>query len=103
MSQISKEIFDKIRTRFSNVTIGDQDGNVTLDSDKGAFFEFDYKDRGNIVLNLQDDSIKNKTKLKIKNSLTNNNLKNYEINEIKKELKKSFNNDIHYLQNLNIN
>ena len=48
-------------------------------------------------------SIKTKTKLKIKNSLTNNNLKNYEINEIKKELKKSFNNDIHYLQNLNIN
>ena len=58
MSQISKEIFDKIRTRFSNVTIGDKDGNVTLDSDKGAFFEFDYKDRGNVVLNLQDDSIK---------------------------------------------
>ena len=46
-----------------------------------------------------------KHKLKIKNSLINNNLKNYknyEINQIKKELKKSFTNDIHYLQSLNL-
>ena len=58
MSQISKEIFDKIRTRFSNVSLGDSEGNTTLDSDQAVFFEFDYKDRGNIVVNLQDDLIK---------------------------------------------
>ena len=58
MSQISKEIFDKIRTRFSNVQLGDSEGNTTLDSDQAVFFEFDYKDRGSIVINLQDDLIK---------------------------------------------
>ena len=58
MSQISKEIFDKIRTRFSNVQLGDAEGKTTLDSDQAVFFEFDYKDRGSIVINLQDDLIK---------------------------------------------
>jgi len=58
MSQISKEIFDKIRTRFSNVQLGDAEGKTTLDSDQAVFFEFDYKDRGNIVVNLQDDLMK---------------------------------------------
>ncbi len=58
MSQISKEIFDKIRTRFSNVQLGDSEGKTTLDSDQAVFFEFDYKDRGSIVMNLQDDLIK---------------------------------------------
>jgi hypothetical protein len=58
MSQISKEIFDKIRTRFSNVQLGDSEGKTTLDSDQAVFFEFDYKDRGNIVVNLQDDLMK---------------------------------------------
>ena len=58
MSQISKEVFDKIRTRFSNVQLGDAEGKTTLDSDQAVFFEFDYKDRGSIVINLQDDLIK---------------------------------------------
>lgn len=58
MSQISKEIFDKIRTRFSNVELGDSEGKTTLDSDQAVFFEFDYKDRGSVVLNLQDDLMK---------------------------------------------
>ena len=58
MSQISKEIFDKIRTRFSNVELGDAEGKTTLDSDQAVFFEFDYKDRGSVVLNLQDDLMK---------------------------------------------
>jgi len=58
MSQISKEIFDKIRTRFSNVQLGDSEGKTTLDSDQAVFFEFDYKDRGSVVLNLQDDLMK---------------------------------------------
>lgn len=58
MSQISKEIFDKIRTRFSNVTLGDEQGMTTLDSDQAVFIEFDYKNKGNVVVNLQDDSVK---------------------------------------------
>ena len=58
MSQISKEIFDKIRTRFSNVTLGDEQGKTTLDSDQAVFIEFDYKNKGNVVVNLQDDSVK---------------------------------------------
>ena len=42
MSQISKEIFDKIRTRFSNVQLGDAEGKTTLDSDQAVFFEFPH-------------------------------------------------------------
>lgn len=39
---ISQDIFDKIRSRFSNVEMGDENGNVTSDPLQARFFDFDF-------------------------------------------------------------
>ena len=39
---ISQDLFDKIRSRFSNLEMGDELGNVTKDPQKARFFDFDF-------------------------------------------------------------
>ena len=34
---ISQDLFDKVRSRYSNLEMGDEDGNVTSDPNKHAF------------------------------------------------------------------
>jgi CxxC motif-containing protein len=43
---IGEELFNKIRGRFPNVTIGDEEGTVTNDPSTARFFDFDYKSNG---------------------------------------------------------
>jgi len=44
---ISQDLFDKVRSRFSNLEMGDETGNVTLDPQKSKFFDFDFVIEGN--------------------------------------------------------
>lgn len=44
---ISQDLFDKVRSRFSNLEMGDETGNVTLDPQKSKFFDFDFVVEGN--------------------------------------------------------
>lgn len=46
LSRVGEELFNKIRGRFPNVTIGDEEGNVTNDPSEARFFDFEYKDNG---------------------------------------------------------
>ena len=46
LSIIGEELFNKIRSRFPNVTIGDEDGTVTNDPKNARFFDFDFKSHG---------------------------------------------------------
>ena len=39
---ISQDLFDKIRSRFSNLEMGDQTGAVTIDPTEARFFDFDF-------------------------------------------------------------
>lgn len=39
---ISKDVFDKIRSRFSNLEMGDETGAVTIDPTEARFFDFDF-------------------------------------------------------------
>jgi hypothetical protein len=39
---ISQDVFDKIRSRFSNLQMGDEDGGVTTDPRQARFFDFDF-------------------------------------------------------------
>ena len=39
---ISQDVFDKVRSRFVNLEMGDEDGNVTIDPRKARFFDFDF-------------------------------------------------------------
>ncbi len=43
LSKIGEDLFNKIRGRFPNVTIGDETGTVTNEPKKARFFDFDYK------------------------------------------------------------
>jgi hypothetical protein len=39
---ISQDLFDKVRSRYSNLEMGDEDGNVTSDPRAARFFDFDF-------------------------------------------------------------
>lgn len=39
---ISQDLFDKIRSRFSNLEMGTEDGGVTIDPADARFFDFDF-------------------------------------------------------------
>ena len=44
---ISQDVFDKIRSRFQNLEMGDETGAVTIDPGMARFFDFDFVNEGN--------------------------------------------------------
>ena len=44
---ISQDVFDKIRSRFTNLEMGDETGAVTIDPGMARFFDFDFVNEGN--------------------------------------------------------
>ena len=44
---ISQDLFDKVRSRFSNLEMGDETGAVTIDPAEARFFDFDFVIEGN--------------------------------------------------------
>ena len=44
LDKIAEDLFNKIRGRFSDVTIGDAEGNVTDIPTAARFFDFEYTD-----------------------------------------------------------
>lgn len=59
IESIAEELFNKIRSRFDNVTIGDENGKTIDDPQQARFYNFDYKSRdgtkhGTITLNILD-------------------------------------------------
>jgi hypothetical protein len=44
---ISQDLFDKVRSRFSNLEMGDETGAVTIDPAQARFFDFDFVLEGN--------------------------------------------------------
>ena len=55
---ISQDVFDKIRSRFENLEMGDETGAVTIDPAEARFFDFDFIFEGNnlgrVSISLQD-------------------------------------------------
>lgn len=43
---ISQDVFDKVRSRYSNLEMGDEDGNITSDPRTARFFDFDFISEG---------------------------------------------------------
>ena len=61
IEKISELLFDKIRSRFEHVTLGDEQAKDTTDAEQARFFNFDYissakKNYGNITLSLADET-----------------------------------------------
>ena len=44
---ISQDLFDKVRSRFQNLEMGDSTGAVTIDPTEAVFFDFDFVAEGN--------------------------------------------------------
>jgi hypothetical protein len=43
---ISQDVFDKVRSRFQNLEMGDKTGAVTIDPTEARFFDFDFVNEG---------------------------------------------------------
>jgi hypothetical protein len=46
---IANDLFDKVRSRFTNLQMGDEDGAVTADPNEARFFDFDFAIEGNTL------------------------------------------------------
>ena len=46
IQMISQDLFDKIRSRFNNLEMGDETGAVTIDPQSAMFFDFDFVQEG---------------------------------------------------------
>jgi hypothetical protein len=55
---ISQDLFDKVRSRFSNLEMGDETGAVTIDPAEARFFDFDFVregvDLGRVSISIND-------------------------------------------------
>ena len=55
----SSDLFNKIRSQFSNIQIGDSTGQPTADPQEAVFFDFEFKEDadtfGNVSISLADD------------------------------------------------
>ena len=40
----SQDLFNKIRSQFSNIRLGDENGAATADPAKATFFEFEFQE-----------------------------------------------------------
>lgn len=61
LSTISSDLFNKIRSRFSDIKIGDESGALTNDETKARFFDVNYKaggqDLGRINIKIDDKAL----------------------------------------------
>ena len=59
INKISESLFEKIRDRFEDVSLGDENAKATQDPEKARFFNFDYvvdgKSYGNITISIIDE------------------------------------------------
>jgi len=59
---ISQDLFDKVRSRFENLQMGDSEGAVTIDPAQARFFEFDFVmenvDLGRVSISINDGGLK---------------------------------------------
>jgi hypothetical protein len=60
INKIAESLFEKIRDRFEDVSLGDENANAVQDPTKARFFNFDYvvndKNYGNITLSVIDET-----------------------------------------------
>ena len=52
IDKIAENLFDKIRSRFSNVNLGDENAKATQDPERARFFNFDFELDGEVLGNV---------------------------------------------------
>ena len=60
INKIAEGLFEKIRDRFEDVSLGDENANATQNPEDARFFNFDYvvngRNYGNITLSVIDET-----------------------------------------------
>ncbi len=61
LDKIAENLFDKIRTRFENLSLGDENAKRTDNPEQARFFNFDYVDKGgknygNVTISIIDET-----------------------------------------------
>ena len=60
IEKIAEDLFDKIRTRFEDIRLGDENAKATTSPDQARFFNFDFmidgENYGNITISIADDA-----------------------------------------------
>jgi len=61
LDKIAENLFDKIRTRFENLSLGDENAKRTDSPEQARFFNFDYVDKngknyGNVTISIIDET-----------------------------------------------
>ena len=61
LNKIAETLFEKIRSRFENVSIGDENAKSTQDPERARFFNFEYVSKdgtnfGNVTISLIDET-----------------------------------------------
>ena len=58
LEKIAENLFEKIRGRFEEISVGDENANSTLDPQKARLFNFDFtvgnQNYGNVTLSIID-------------------------------------------------
>lgn len=57
LSTTSSDLFNKIRSRFSNIKIGDETGVVITDPTNARFFDFNFNKHGQVNIKLDEESL----------------------------------------------
>lgn len=60
IEKIAEDLFEKVRSRFENVNLGDEAAKATNDPEKARFFNFDYvtneENHGNVTISIIDEN-----------------------------------------------
>ena len=60
IEKIAEDLFEKIRSRFENVNLGDESAKATNDPEQARFFNFDYtiedENHGNVTVSIIDEN-----------------------------------------------
>ena len=57
LETIADELFNKIRGRFPNITVGDGNATITNKPDEARFFEFDFAEGKKVNVNIDENSL----------------------------------------------
>jgi hypothetical protein len=112
INKIAEGLFEKIRDRFEDVSLGDEKAKATQDPQRARFFNFDYvvddENLGNVTLSLIDEtSLKVYFSKNISDDLDKDQKRHWygflrELREFAKEIYSVLSLEISHVQHLNI-
>lgn len=70
LSQVSNDLFEKLKNNFTNVSLGDKEAQSTINPDDAVFFNFDYKRDGKNLGNVTISLLNHRLQIFYSNNIT---------------------------------